>query len=170
VTYPQQPDAFLPPPDSYAAQIFRRKQRRQTMWWSIAATCSIVAGLGIGLGIGSAGKTTASAQPGPTVFVTVPAPAITITTAAKPTAKPTPTHTTAPAPVIPDGYSVVVGQDVPAGTYSAYSTSSSCYWEIDKHATSDIIDNNIGQQGHIVRRLTAGEDFASHDCGDWHKV
>jgi hypothetical protein len=112
-------------------------------------------------------NTTATAKPAVTVTATEKVPVV-VTVA--PTPAPKPAATKAPAKqkaTIPDGYEVAVGDDVPAGTYTAHSTSSDCYWEIDKHATSDIIDNDEGKQGHLTVKLKAGEDFSSQSCGDW---
>jgi hypothetical protein len=123
-------------------------------------------GVGAAMGSGPTKTVTAAAVPGPTHTVTVFA---TATVEAAPAVKPAPTKAPVVKPVIPDGYEVAVGDDVPAGTYSARSTSDMCYWEIDRHGTSDIVDNDIGKLGHITVTLKKGQDFASHDCGDFTK-
>lgn len=129
----------------------------------------------IGMGIGFA-----AAKSSDTTLVADPAPVVTKTERVSTliTVGPTPPATTAPAvapkptaakATIPDGYQVVVGVDAPAGVYEAHSTSSDCYWEIDRHGTSDIVNNDAGKLGHLVITLKKGQDFSSHDCGDWTK-
>jgi len=123
-------------------------------------SCSVGAAMG-----GTTKTVTVAGSPGPAQTVTVFA---TATVEAAPAVKAAaPTKAPVAKAIIPDGYEVVVGDDVPAGTYEARSTSDVCYWEIDKHGTSDIVDNDLGKLGHITVTLKKGEDFASHDCGDF---
>jgi hypothetical protein len=158
MTYPYAPPTAPP-----------RKSRTRALLLVLGAVLLTVASCGIGFGMGSSG-TKAAAAPARTntVYVTT-----TVTAAApvatKPATTPKPTPTPAAKVTIPDGYTVVVGADVPAGTYEAHSTSTDCYWEIDKHATSDIVNNDLGKQGHLVVTLKKGEDFSSSSCGDWTK-
>lgn len=160
--YPQgQPTTPTPAPRTWLRRLL----------WPAVSVAALVIGIAIGAASASTPTTaTAAATPAPTVTVTV-APEFPVTTAApSPAAVIKPTPTPKPKPVkatIQDGYSVVVGSDVPAGKYEAHSTSGECYWEIDKHATSDIVDNDLGKQGHLVVTLKRGEDFSSSDCGDW---
>jgi hypothetical protein len=158
MTYPTQPAPPPPPP----------KRKARTLLLILAAALLALASCGIGAGIGASGKKAAAPSSTPTVYVTTTVTA-TATGAAKPAATPKATPTPAAKVTIPDGYKIVVGEDAPAGTYEAHSTSTDCYWEIDKHATSDIVDNDVGKLGHLVVVLKKGEDFSSASCGDWVK-
>lgn len=164
VSYPQPPAAS--------------PKRRRSINDIVIAAVACLAALFIGVAIGfAAGKSTAApidlaANPAPTATVTervstvvTVGPTPPATTA--PTVKPKPTPK--PKATIQDGFTVVVGEDVPPGTYEAHSTNSDCYWEIDKHGTSQIIDNDVEKQGHLVITLKVGEDFSSASCGDWVK-
>ena len=158
-TYPTQPQPTHSAP---------RRHRVRKALLIAAYPVLAIASCGIGAGMGSSTPTATAAQPAVTVTATqtVTAPP---TTAA---AAPKPTHTAAPKPapkpkaVIPDGYTVVVGEDVPAGTYQTRSTSDQCYWEVDKKS-GGIDKNDFGAKGHIVVTMKNGESFSSGDCGDW---
>lgn len=156
----------IPPPPSRG-----RGMKTRLLLGGVGAGIAVVSCL-IGAAIGSSSSTTktvtVAGSPGPAQTVTVFATATVQAPAPAKAAAPT---KAAPKPkaVIPDGSQVVVGVDVPSGTYDAHSDSSSCYYEIDKHASSDIIDNGGFHSGHIVVKLKAGEDFQSDSCGDWTK-
>jgi hypothetical protein len=169
MSYPQyQPQP--PKPD-------RRAMNRKILL-VVAFVATALASCGVGAAVGSSTKASGvAAAPGrtDTVYVTTTVTATPVAAAAttKPAVAPKPTPKPTPPPAakatIPDGYQVVVGQDAPAGRYETHSTSTDCYWEIDKHGTSDIVDNDAGKLGHLVITLKAGQDFSSHDCGDWTK-
>lgn len=176
MTYPSDPNQPAYPtadyPTAYPVPPVNTPKRKRPRLLHVIGYVA-TAGVFLGIGIGAGGGTTPAGG-----TVALPAPTVTVTThdlAAPATApavvvKPTPTPKPKPAPVkavIPDGYSAVVGVDAPPGHYEAHSTDDTCYWEIDKHGTSDIVDNDLGKQGHIVITLRRGEDFSSERCGDW---
>ena len=101
----------------------------------------------------------------PTTAPTTPAPTSTPPRSHKPAPKPTPTPS--PKAAIPDDGTVVVGQDVPAGTYETLHATTDCYWEIDVHASGQLVDSSLGKSGHLTVTLKAGEDFTTEYCGDW---
>ena len=170
-TQPQYPTADYP--TAYQVPAVNTPKRKPRRWAHIVGYTLTAGGfLGIGVGIGAAGSSADAnlAAPAPEVTITqaVPGPTVTSHDLAAPAAKPTTTSKpTAVKATIPDGYSAVVGVDAPPGHYEAHSTDDTCYWEIDKHGTSDIVDNDLGKQGHIVITLRRGEDFSSARCGDW---
>ncbi|HEX5144573.1 MAG TPA: hypothetical protein VFW21_11965 [Mycobacterium sp.] len=185
---PYGPDNPAPPP------VKVKKSRKRAWILAAAFVGTLLVGIGIGAAGGSGNKTagTAGAAPAPTVTTTatqpgakttvtrpgptttttkpVPGPTVTATKQAAPPRPPAPSH------VIADGDTVVVGEDVPAGTYEAHSTSDSCYWEIWKSAAAQssgdvngMVNNDIGAKGHLTVVLKSGQVFDSQDCGDWSK-
>ena len=190
--YPYGPDNPAPP------EVKVKRNRKRAWILAGAFVGTLLVGIGIGAAGGSGNKTVdTTAAPAPTV--TVPGPTVTVpgptTTATKPVPGPTTTATKpvpgptvtatrraapppppAPSHVIADGDTVTVGEDVPAGTYEAHSTSGSCYWEIWKSAAAQssgdingMVNNNLGAQGHLTVVLKSGQVFDSQDCGDWSK-
>ncbi|WP_308464706.1 hypothetical protein [Rathayibacter soli] len=71
-----------------------------------------------------------------------------------------------------DGAVYTVGTTMQAGTYQATSSSSRCYWEITSSGSNygDIVSNDIGKTGTISVSVAGGQDFQSHDCGNWIKI
>lgn len=156
----------------------RRTERNTKRAVPLVATL-IVAGLAAAtLASCSSSKShtsTAGAVPSsPAVTATDPttAPA---TETLSPTEVPATTHTSqptlkpSPKPAIPDNGTVSIGQDVPAGTYETLHATTDCYWEIDKHGTSTVVNSSLGKGGHLTVVLKAGEDFTTQYCGDWRQ-
>lgn len=71
-----------------------------------------------------------------------------------------------------DGQYYTVGLSMKSGKYQAKSSSSDCYWSITRSGTNygDIVDNDLGAMGVLTVTVRSGQDFQSHDCGDWIKV
>ncbi|WP_157155918.1 hypothetical protein [Diaminobutyricimonas sp. LJ205] len=81
-------------------------------------------------------------------------------------------ETAVAATTLMDGRVYTVGLSMEPGQYRAESTSGRCYWKITRSGTnySDIVDNDLGTLGLLTVTVGAGQDFQSHDCGDWIKV
>jgi hypothetical protein len=144
-----------------------RNSRKRTLLLVAGFVVTFLVAFGIGVASAGGGSTAdaSSATPAPTVTVTVApefpalsaAPAVSVTPTVKPTPAPKPKPTKA---VIQDGYTVVVGTDVPPGVYQARSDSTDCYWEITKHGSpSDIIDNGGFSKGRLTVTPKKGQDF-----------
>jgi hypothetical protein len=84
----------------------------------------------------------------------------------------TATETVVQESTLKDGKYYTVGTSMQAGSYQANSASTSCYWSITESGTnySDIVDNDLGAMGVLSVSVAGGQDFQSHDCGDWAKV
>lgn len=143
-----------------------KKGRRIIMFMVPVATFLF----GICLGnLGGGDDKTALALPAPTATETV---STVITVAPTPlatapaTKAPKPTATPKPKPTIDDG-KVVVGDDIPAGTYEVRGATEDCYYAITKHASSSYVDSSYGTGGHLTVVLKKGWDFETEDCGTW---
>lgn len=174
---PLRPGAYPPSPTSSP-----KIKRGLLIGGALVATLLV----GIGLGSASSDKPAASAgaRPAPTVTETmtltntIPGPEVTVTETRD---VPGPEVTVTEGPpvavsldAIADGDTVIVGEDVPAGTYETHSDSTDCYWEIRKSAAAasagdvnGIVANDLGAKGHLVVTLKKGQQFSSSDCGDW---
>lgn len=82
------------------------------------------------------------------------------------------TETVIQETTLKDGKYYTVGTSMQAGTYQASSTSTRCYWSITRSGTNydDIVNNDLGATGVLSVSVAGGQDFQSHDCGDWAKV
>ena len=72
---------------------------------------------------------------------------------------------------IPDG-TWLVGEEVPAGTYSVQGTEL-CYWSRlggFSETIDDIIDNDFGSGRHVVEIAATDTGFYTSDCGEWTPI
>ncbi|MFS8521229.1 MAG: hypothetical protein FWJ87_07620 [Micromonosporaceae bacterium] len=62
-----------------------------------------------------------------------------------------------------------VGVDIEPGTYRATDVSPDCYWAILVSGTNgeDIVANDLPGGGNPTVTLQEGQDFETHDCGEW---
>lgn len=183
---PNQPyqDHYTSPPPTLAQTMPAPKKKNRTLkialivFGVVAVLClSGVVAIGV-----SFGNHTNKAATLPLIATTPdPTPAETTPSADPPTTAPTTRLTTPPAtkpaaaaPVRISGDDIVlVGTDVPAGTYRATTKvdpEDGCYWEKSKDAEGDdIIDNANVSGGRPQVTLKKGQWFTSEDCPDWTK-
>lgn len=166
MTYPPYQAPPPPTPD-------RRATNRKILLVAAFAVTAL-ASCAVGAAVGSSSAKTPAAAAAPvrtdTVYVTntVTAPAAGPTATAAPATTKAPPAAPKPKPTIDDG-KVVVGDDIPAGTYEVRGAPSDCYYEITRHGTSDIVDNSFGTGGHLTVVLKKGQDFETERCGTWTK-
>jgi len=171
--YPQYPGTTLP--------IDPQREKRRSLNKKILLIAAFVVTFGAGIGIGAAAggsspadANLAAAAPAPTVTVTshdlAAAPAAPAATV-KPTSTPKPTPK--PSPTFDDGGDdvlAIVGEDIPAGTWTVRGAPSDCFWGIFKAGSNqqDIIADGLAGGTQRVT-LKAGQEFESNDCGVWTK-
>lgn len=132
--------------------------------WIAAGATAMVAACCIGGTLAVANHPTPASP-----AVAVGAPSTAATSGSPVYVSPTPAK---PAtPTIQDG-TWTVGEDFPAGTYSATAADGTCYWAIYKsgqnQSLDSVVQNHLGG-GHLTVTLKAGQDFETERCGTWTK-
>jgi hypothetical protein len=95
-------------------------------------------------------------------------PPVEVPTAEATSARPVPRG---PLDKVPDGTRPVgMGNgNVKPGTYQIDDAPDTCYWEVRKGTSTDIVQNGNGP-GQLRVTLKEGQTFESRSCGTWGRI
>jgi hypothetical protein len=153
-----------------------RRRRNGPPWWLIAGLAGIVVMVLSCLIVGLLAPVPKEAPRAPVLKVPVSVVPVTEVPQVPASVEPTETLPTEaarePAGILGDDL-VLIGQDVPAGTYRVIervTASPWCYWAIYRDSNlEDIVSNDIVTAGRPQVVLKKGQWFKSNGCPDWRK-